>query len=624
MRIWSWAIILLIFISITADCQRQAGRPTNFTPSSLSQNTAEQENDTLVYTYSTLNDISVQKVFDDTTLHAEIIPFYTSDQSRKTVVNCGNLGSAAHNLIYSPTLRMGFHTGYDQYQLYNLNENNYRLFNGNKPVSDVYFSQFANQQNIMAGANFYRPFSDGISVGINYRRISQAGLYNSQNTKTTNLGMSLRYEKPENKYSFILTYLRNINEENNNGGIVPSFDINNESIRTVIPTILNMAATRHQEQSIILDQFYKLKSGKEKKVDFIIRNRTSLMPGYFKFADQGLNTVNDTLHYGDLLRDVRGIRRYVNVSHFRNQTSFSTQSSKGYLVKAGLVYDYFGVDNSFRTESRHDVTLTFTGNFPVFKSLLLNTEGQLGVGENIGNFHTEGNLDLKLSKALILKGSVQFFRTEQSYASRVLAINFEEIFREERNKSLGTIFSADLEIPSVKLKTGLRQYLWNNPVYWDVNARPAQLNSTLTVTQMYLHQKTSVLSFVLENDAWIQFFSDDIYHLPKWMTHHRFYWEGLIFRKVLNINLGASARFIPEYKGTGYSPVTGQFYTSEEVLDIFPAVDLFIEAKVSRFRAVFTMENAGLFFSNKVNYDIARYPQLDATLRFGFRWMLLD
>lgn len=616
-------IWLLAFISADGICQRPGGRPGNFA-APVSASTPEVENDTLIYTYSSLDNWAHSKTFDDTTLHEEILPFYSDIIPRNTIVNTGNLGSAAHNLIYTPVVHTGFHTGYDQYKMYNLNENNYKLFSGNKPVSDVFFSQFSNQQNIMAGAHFYRPFSDGISTSLNYRRISQAGLYNAQNTKVTNLGMSLQYVSPEEKYRFILTYLRNINEENNNGGITPGFNINDESIRSVIPTILNMATTRHQEQNIIIDQFYTLKSGDRNQVDFTVRNQTSYRPSYYKFTDQTLNTANDTLHYQDLLIDNRGIRRYVDIGHFRNKTTLSTLTKKGYAVSAGMIYDYFRADNNPINEVRHDVTVTFDGNFPVFKGLVLNTLGHLGVGQNIGNFSAEGRIQLNLNKAILIKGAAEFFRTEQSYASKTLSLNFENIYNTEFKKSLGSVLKADIDIPLLKLNAGLRQYIWDSPVYWDENARPVQKNGALTVTQVSLHQKTHLFSLVLENSAWLQIFSDDIYHLPSWMTHHRVYWSGRLFRKVLEANIGASARIIPTYAGTGYSPVWGQFYATDETIELFPAVDFFILAKVSKFRAVFTLENAGLLLSNNVNYDIARYPQFDTTLRFGFRWILLE
>jgi len=92
----------------------------------------------------------------------------------------------------------------------------------------------------------------------------------------------------------------------------------------------------------------------------------------------------------------------------------------------------------------------------------------------------------------------------------------------------------------------------------------------------------------------------------------------------MQLNVGTNARLLPAYQGMGYSPVWGQFYASDETLAYVPAIEFFLMAKVSSFRAVFVYENAGLLFRETPNFDIARYPQFQPTLRFGFRWMLFN
>jgi hypothetical protein len=624
---WFWKYVLILCIVNTQGmAQRPGSIPSNVPTQSYNSDSPnnEAEEDSLEYSYKTLSGLFKERVFDDTFLHEEVIPFYHFHQSRKTLVNTGNLGSAAHNLLFDAPIYTGWHAGYEQYRYYNYNNNSYQIFTGNKPVADLYFSQLSNQSNIMPGAVFYRPFSDGISFNINYRRISQRGYYSGQNTRTTNLGMTLGYNPDQNRYSLQLSYLRNINEEGNNGGIPADQDINAENLKTVIPTLLNNASTRHQHERIILDQFYRLFDKGVNHLSVKLHNQSSYNPQYYKYSDKDLNTGNDTLMYKDLFFDFRGIRRYVKVNHFSNTTELVALTRSNQEIRAGITYDYFMADNTADREVRHDLTLHFDGQIALSKQIIIDTEVKAGVGENIGNFDIRGDLQLKLSRYANLKGYGRFFRTEQSYASRKLVLNFQTILDESRKKSLGSDIGATLEIPAIQLRTSIKQQLWGNPVFWNQESQPQQLDGILSVSLFSAHHKLRLFSFVLENDGWLQLFSDNIYHLPKWITYHRFYWDTKLFRNVMQLNVGTNARLLPAYQGMGYSPVWGQFIASDETLAYVPAIEFFLMAKVSSFRAVFVYENAGLLFRETPNFDIARYPQFQPTLRFGFRWMLFN
>jgi hypothetical protein len=98
-----------------------------------------------------------------------------------------------------------------------------------------------------------------------------------------------------------------------------------------------------------------------------------------------------------------------------------------------------------------------------------------------------------------------------------------------------------------------------------------------------------------------------------------------MFKKALELNIGVEARVIPEYTGVGFSPLHGQFFSTDNaIMRFFPDVDGFIMAKVSTFRIYFMMENAGNLFSKIYNFDVMDYPKFDPSFRFGIGWGFQD
>ncbi|MBK9257576.1 MAG: hypothetical protein IPM42_19110 [Saprospiraceae bacterium] len=621
----TFLVIALSFSTYLSAQFPGAGKLRVETPSNVSNSQNEtEENDTIMYSYSHIGDLLKEFPKTDTTLNESIFPIFTEINIHKTGANLGNLGSAVQNLIFSQDVNTGFNVGLNQYKAYNFTPENFKVFNQNKPIADLVFSQIGNQQNLFAGANFSRNFKDGISFSLNFKRIVQEGFYTGQNTKSTNFGACFRYEHPSRKYQSALLYLQNANEESNNGGIQPDSNYTVETIRSIIPTILNQAETRHQQKYYVLSQYYFLAGDTKSNWNLFLQNQTEYNPSYFKYSDVDLKRKQDTAHYGALLKDTRGIRKLITVNQFRNSFFINSSNRSGITLKTGLIYDFFSINNFPENKSRHDVTLAFKGTLPFYRNLYLNTNAYLGIGQNAGNFDLEGNLQFNSGKKLILTTSLKLFQSEQSYSSQVLILNNNVIRNINNDKSFGSILRGSLEIPFLKFKASISQQLWNKPVFWNKEVQPEQLDGLLSVTQLEVIQNFKLWGFHLDNHLYLQAFSNNVYNLPTLLTYHRFYWGGMLFKKVMEVNIGVNARIIPAYEGNGYSPVWGQFYASDYNLPFFPAGEIFLMAKVSKFKAMFKYENAGNLIDKNVNFDVYQYPQLDPMLRFVFSWFLAD
>ena len=606
-----------------------AQRPTSFgqgggnRPNQQTTTTQDTGPDTTIYEYILIDNIYKKTPLSDTL--ADISFMHNNMLIRNNVqsVHTGNFGSAAYPLTYRPKIFSGFASGYNQYDNYQLKLNTFRFYEQNRPISDLYFSQLTSQENINVRANFSRNFSKGLSVSVNYLRISQKGFYTGQDTKSTSFGIGLRYKSSSERYNAMLLFIHNATEEGHIGNIISENDLLIR-FKKDIPVVLSQAATRQQERNVAFVQYLKLSDAKKSDFRLYIKNYTEYKPSYYKFYDNNINDSNDTLFYNVNNTDKRGLRRYLSINHLSNSFYINGEKSNGLNGKLGLVMDLFYIKDGTEPNNRFDLTGVFDGIVPVFRTLQLETKGKLGLAKNIGNFDFSGRLNIKISKLGSLSGFLRFFRSENPYNVNRLVIN--DIVEKENSfsKPVGTEFGGDLVIPSLRIKAGLSQTIVNKPIYWSVDGMATQSDGIFTSTYVKFEHILRIGHFNLNNHLHLQIFNTNLYPLPKYYSTHQLYYSGSWFKKVMDVSLGLDVRLIPDYNGPGFQPLYGEFHLTNSALPFFPASNLFFLARVSSFRAMIMMENFSQYFVTNTNFDVFGNPQFDPKLRFGFQWLLKD
>ncbi len=579
--------------------------------------------DTTIYKYVHLhniyNPIEVQDTLANTPFLHKI-----SFSNGGEYISTGNYGAAVMSLIPQEDVNTGFNTGYTQYRYYQTTKENFKFFEQNRPLSDVYFTQLGNQENIAVGANFSRNFDKGLSISLNYNRLSHRGFYNGQDTKTTSFAAGMRYENPSKKYNAILLFIHNANEEGHTGGIQNDTDLDSTSFRRTVDVQLANAATRHQERNISFIQYYKLNSAKNKDWKLFLKNDLSFAPSYYKFYDNEIKTSFDTAYYSPWLTIPKGLRRYLDVKKFSNGFYIHGDKTKGVKGSLGIIYDQFTITDLPTSSSRTDLTAVADGKIPFRSVLELDVKGRLGLGANIGTFDIMGGLGVNLGKIAQLYGSIKVFSAEPQYRAMHLNLNGDILKDTTFTNPFGTILSGTLTIPSVNLKASLNQSVVSNPIYWPASGFARQLDGVFTMSRLHVSHKLKIRSFHFDNDLYFQLQSNNILPLPNYFSTHQLYYGGLWFNKVLQINIGLDGRMIPEHQGAIFHPLYGGYQQSDTTLPFFPAANFFINTQISAFRALFVMENFSQYWINKQNFDVVNHPQNDPIFRMCFQWLLKD
>ena len=622
-------VLTLIIFCCTICTQIQAQRLPDFgqsggrSPGSPQPQTQDTGPDSTVYNYVLLSD--VYTTFKRTDTMADVAFMHNNMLLSRSgdYINTGNFGSSAYPLLFSPNTNTNFFTGYNQYKIYHITADNFRFYEQNRPLSDVYFSQVGNQENINVRADFSRNFSDGLSLSLNYARISQKGFFAGQDVKNTAFGIGLRYKSTSGKYNAIALITHNATEESHIGEITKPEELKDEFNKD-LSVILSQARTRNQEKEYAIIQFLKLTGTNKSGYNLYLKNDLIFRPSYYKYSDSDISDGNDSLFYKDINIDDRGIRRYIDVNHISNGFSINGEKIGGITGRLGLLTDYFKINDGAESFGRLDLTATFNGIVPVWRTIFIETNGRLGLGKNIGNFDFGGKLKINVKKIGTLNGKLRFFRSENPYNINRLAINNVIQFENNFSKPFGTEFGGDMFIRSLRLKVDISQTVINNPVYFAKDGKSAQSSEVFSASRLSLTHQLRVGHFHLDNAGHAQLFSSDLYGLPSLYSTHQLYYRGAWFKKEMHVNTGFDVRLIPDYNGPGFHPLYGAFLVTDKNLGFFPAAHFFFLARISTFRVMLLMENISQPIIDDHNFDVVGHPQNEMKFRFGIQWLLKD
>lgn len=581
--------------------------------------------DTVNYQFYNIDDIFTKYSFEDTLADIRLLQKVTLWNAEDHYVNTGNYGSALFPILFSAPSATGFNVGMDVYSLYQVRPESFKFYSPDAPVSDLFFSQLGTQDNLMAQADFSRGFTNGLSMSLNYKRLSYGGQYRGADTKSTGLGVAVRYESPNKRHNSIFYFSQNANEEGHTGGVFNDADVQSNNFRRSVPTRLANASSRHQQQTYSWHQYLQLTSQSQENSKIYLLNIVKFQPSYYKFSDRAIDSTQFSDFYAftnDI--DTRGIRRYLDVAHWSEGIFIHAEKKQGISGRVGLTYDNFTILDGLSRTVRNDLTASFDGYIPVFKTLFINTQARIGLLENIGNFDLKGQLDIKLSHWLTLSGKVQIFRTEPSYISQNLIVNDVQVLSGTFNKPIGSVFGADLKIPKLKLTLGLSQSLIDQQIYFDSQGLPQQSSTLFTLSRVFAtHQlKWGILGF--DNQVYLQNQPNKILPLPEVYSSHQLYFAGRWFKKVMDVNIGLDMRMLGDYVGPGFHPLFMNFHLTDQRLSNVPAINAFFMAKVGQFRALLMMDNVSQYFMEKTNYHIVGHPQFDPLFRISIRWLMVD
>lgn len=530
----------------------------------------------------------------------------------------GNLGSSSRYLFYqSERQKTGFDFGYHQFDLYRLDRQSFRQIKSKKAVSNLFFTPGSGQENFLIKAQFSRPFKNDVQLTIDYQRILQEGIYTSQSSRSTYLGVSLL--KSYANRDMIITAVTNANNEVHNGGISDEtlFNAENFDFRTRIPTFITDAFTRHADADFAINNYFTL----EKYQGIQFRHEIAHKRASYKYVDD--NSSNETF-YGDLWIEDRGLRSFTKYRKWESSL-WATLDIKNIHLQAGLNYSYYNVDQEPAGQNVNDISLLANIKLTPIDIMNVNADAYLGIGENVGEYTIHGVADIDLFSKIDLSVNATFKRYRPSLITQQSFVNQNDIWQNSFSQPLENTIGATVHIPNFGLHIEVSQSALTNPIYFNVAAEPTQFDGTILISQLFLKSNHQFKFLHFKNEVGLQNLDNNIFNLPQFLSEHELYVEGYIFKRRMRSRLGFRLKTVDSYQLANYSPVHGVFYFQDDSSDpYFYQGDVYVSFKVDSFRAFVRAENLTQIFSPDVFQLVNPYPVFDYRLRIGIGWSLYN
>lgn len=568
----------------------------------------------------------------------------------------GNTGAPYLPLAFDPYTPIGLDLGFHQFDPYIFKHEKTRYYNVKSPFTEVEYILGQKTEQVF-NATHSQNATPFLNFTVAYQRITSIGFYQSQKTGTHNLSLAGDYTTRNNRYRLLGNFIFNSLAMQENGGVVPDTLFNSEIYlnRQIVPVNLQLAESKWNNKSILINQAWNMGTKKEIKINDSTMLQ-SIVPKYrlqhffnydqqtYRYIDQ--DTVPKYNYYGSSFLDSLQTTDSVHCNLISNKFRFSKVSFGDYDSSAQtdieyffeIKHDFFKINqslynnlyelNNLIEENIQNLILSLginshSGKQGFFYSL--NTSYSL-MDYNKDDYYVDGGIGYNLSPQI---GKLSLLLTSQAKAPSFIASHFaSNYFLWANNFDKVNIFSGGIAYTLFEKKLALeaKYYQINNFIYWNTEALPTQSDNTLSTYTISLKKDFAFKNIHFKNILTYQFLSDtSVIRLPTFWSKHSLYYENKIFKNTLHTQVGIDVQYNTDYFGNAYMPVTGQFYLqNQEVLSFYPVINTYINFQIKRVRIFILVANANQNISGNGYYAAFRYPMPDRALKVGISWRFYD
>lgn len=573
----------------------------------------------------------VDSAFIDTQLN-QFIDYYPAYQQHFPFIDLGMEASAILPLSLSQERQLNLTLGMSATNPLFFDDR-VHIYQTPRPFTRLQYSQGPNEM-IHVEVTHAQQISERLSFGLDYRRIKNQNIYfsNIQSLNTARINSLFNskfytsYYSPDRKYEIVVSYLWNKSDNVETDGIVsesafnalePNLKPSNNDV------ILTDASSLHAQNSFKITQYYRPGG---KSTDSTLDRSLSQFSSQFYLTTQLDNNRYEFLDedpepaiYIDTLNEVK--------DSFYHRTFSNTigyvYNYKTVALNLGLRHAYDGiylngVDTSFQNiQARGEARFGY-------KSFGLKALARLGLlGYNLGDYHFTGIAETEY-KGLRISASLTSQLVEPTFQEKRFSgtlINWNRNLRKIAFNSLrgelGYTRNNHYLLGKVSAETSTR------PVYFDNNAIPQQYDGSVSlfsteVKYKYIKPKFGGgISGIFQNSS-----NQIVLPRPSLSLSGNAYTSFYLFKKNLNVQLGAKTFWFSEFRSPRYNPYTRSWYNADDFFKSYPPINPYLNGKVKSFcfGIEFFHVQEGLMRNDY--YSSPSYPMLPRSFRLHFQWDL--
>jgi len=588
-------------------------------------------------------------------------------------IDLGNSGTAARNLIFTPLLKSGWDEGLHSFDIYMLTPENTRFFNTTRPYAELGYLVGSRSEQLV-DINFAQNIKPNWNYAFQYRLINSPGTFNSQNTNHNSYRVNSWYQSHNKRYQGFLIMIANKLASSENGGLANFHDIDSNTLRTNLPTVLNnqsigtnnifsttiYTGTEYNTANFWYRQQYDIIGKKDSIVtdssviplfypQFRAEHTIQYNTYSYRFFDTNLeDTAFYRINYGIIFPGP-----YIIQPGFASDT-FYKQDKWKQLVNDLSLYQFPDPKNPQQFIKVGATLENFSGEFDstnrTFFNLFIHgeyrnrTRNQKWDIEAYGKFYLGGynaaDYNASISLKRYISREIGFLQLGFQNADRTPSFVFNRsssfsFATPDFNKENITSLFGSLDQPRLQLKLTANYYLISNYAYFEAFSQEKQQSSLFNVLQIGIDKVVHLnrnwvwrLAIQLQQKAGVS-----PVNLPLLLTHNQIGYEGSLGFKNLRVSFGLEFRYYTAYRADGYDPVEGQFFTQNDTTlrmrlpDMTPYVNL----RIRGFTAYVRAENVntaqlgpnGFGFTN-YNFVAPNYPNTGLRIRVGIYWSFVN
>lgn len=581
----------------------------------------------------------------------------------------GNIGNATRSMIFSPIMRSGWDNGFHQYDVYNFSEDETRLYNTTRPLTEIQY-QLGSRVEQLLGLFHTQNIMPNWNASFQYRLINSIGAFRNQASNHNNYRFGSWYQSNNKRYQNFIVVVGNKLESGENGGIrtdISYLDSTSYENRSTIPTKLGPiaggsrsgliasnlpTATHYTTATYLLRQQYDLIGQKDSIVTdssviklFYPRVRLEHTLSYKEYNYRFNDFAPDSSYafykaaYGvdtpalSMLRD-----EWKVLSNDFSFYTFPDAKNPQQFLKAGArfdmltgIFDTGRITNKYHNFLLHGEYRNRTRN----RKWDVEANGTLYVnGLNSGDYDAHIRLKRMISRRLgyLELGFGNVNRTP-SFPLYNSSSDFHLVTNVNMNKENTTEIFGSFELPQNHLKLSARYLLLSNYTYYSSYTQPSQYATLFNVLQLTA-EKQFRIGGKWNWRTWLvlqQLTGDPPVNVPLLLTRNQVGYDGNLGFKNLQTSFGLEVRYFTPYKADRYSPVIGQFFNQNDttVKMELPDIAAYLHFRIRTFTAYVRLENLNAFdFSTasftRNNIVSPDYPYPGMWLRIGVYWSFIN
>ncbi|HJN05909.1 MAG TPA: putative porin [Bacteroidales bacterium] len=557
-----------------------------------------------------------------------------------------NIGLAAKNLVYSPTLTTDYYLGSSVFTRYLYHNKNVKYYYPIVPYTEIRYVMATNREqnlNVIFTREIFNGFTIGLDYALNYSP-SNKSPYQRSGVNDQRVFFTSQYYTKNKRYGLIANYLRNKIVAEENGGIKYDsiFEDNIESDRRVIPVNLMKAENMVKQSGFFIEQYFNIlppirtsDSIKKRKID----------PGSISYSfryrrNQMIYSDDDTLTPFYIGHDIPldSVSTYDSLFQSEIQNTIKW-SNIGYHEnpKDKIFYIYLGATHNFIKQMLpHDSVASNISQLTPFGGIAFNfgRSFHLSVDVNyvFGNYNqndysVDAILNQYLGNELRNIGSLKFGlnltnRTPNWYYNNYQSNYYRWSNNLKKEKHLILTGSYTYKQFSV----GAKFYTIENYTYLNDSVRPQQIEKGETLLELFAEGTIPMNKFGINTRIVYQTTSQpNIIRVPSLSGVVDIYLRSPIFKSAAVLQTGFQVTYFSEYYADAYMPELRLFYLqNNKKIGNYPYIDFYVTLMVKRARLFFKVAHLNSYFGDYRYYLAPNYPARDSRFCFGVSWRFHD